>query len=103
MNALAIQLYLTIRYINLSFNYFGNFYRIIVTHKAMKKENTTLSSFISTLDAEILKEDEAILLTGGFASATTTVDAKSNYGCNTDNCPCPITNNCKSDDLISHT
>lgn len=69
----------------------------------MKKENTTLSSFISTLDAEILKEDEAILLTGGFASATTTVDAKSNYGCNTDNCPCPITNNCKNDDLISHT
>jgi hypothetical protein len=30
MNALAIHLYLTIRYINLSFNYFGNFYRIIV-------------------------------------------------------------------------
>ncbi len=30
MNALAIQLYLTIRYINLSFNYFGNFYRIII-------------------------------------------------------------------------
>ena len=64
------------------------------THKAMKKENTTLSSFISTLDAEILKEDEAILLTGGFASATTSVDAESNYGCNTDNCSCPITNNC---------
>ncbi len=30
MNALAIHLYLTIRDINLSFNYFGNFYRIIV-------------------------------------------------------------------------
>ena len=29
MNALAIHLYLTILYINLSFNYFGNFYRII--------------------------------------------------------------------------
>ncbi len=29
MNALAIHLYLTIRYINLIFNYFGNFYRII--------------------------------------------------------------------------
>ena len=29
MNALAIHLYLTIRYINLSFNHFGNFYRII--------------------------------------------------------------------------
>uniref|UniRef100_UPI00259CAC42 hypothetical protein n=1 Tax=Duncaniella muris TaxID=2094150 RepID=UPI00259CAC42 len=28
-NALAIHLYLTIRYINLTFNYFGNFYRII--------------------------------------------------------------------------
>ena len=36
MNALAIQLYLTIRYINLSFNYFGNFYRIIVTFKSFK-------------------------------------------------------------------
>ena len=32
MNVLAIHLYLTIRYINLSFNYFGNFYRIIVTN-----------------------------------------------------------------------
>ncbi len=30
MNVLAIHLYLTFRYINLSFNYFGNFYRIIV-------------------------------------------------------------------------
>ena len=30
MNALAIHLYLTIQDINLSFNYFGNFYRIIV-------------------------------------------------------------------------
>ena len=30
MNDLAIHLYLIIRYINLSFNYFGNFYRIIV-------------------------------------------------------------------------
>ncbi len=29
MNALAIHLYLIIRYINLSFNYFCNFYRII--------------------------------------------------------------------------
>jgi len=33
MNALAIHLYLTIRHINLSFNYFGNFYRIIVIAK----------------------------------------------------------------------
>ncbi len=30
MNDLAIHLYLIIRYINLSFNYFCNFYRIIV-------------------------------------------------------------------------
>jgi hypothetical protein len=30
MNALAIHLYLKIRYINLSFNHFGDFYRIIV-------------------------------------------------------------------------
>jgi len=29
MNALANHLYLIIRYINLSFNYFCNFYRII--------------------------------------------------------------------------
>ncbi len=33
MNDLAIHLYLIIRYINLSFNYFGNFYRIIVIYK----------------------------------------------------------------------
>jgi len=32
MNALAIHPYLIIRYINLSFNYFGNFYRIIVIY-----------------------------------------------------------------------
>ncbi|ROT11130.1 hypothetical protein EEL50_14100, partial [Muribaculaceae bacterium Isolate-105 (HZI)] len=37
MNALAIHLYLTIRYINLTFNYFGNFYRIIVITKLMNK------------------------------------------------------------------
>lgn len=37
MNVLAIHLYLTIRYINLSFNYFGNFYRIIET-KSNEKE-----------------------------------------------------------------
>jgi len=36
MNALAIHLYLTIRYINLTFNYFGNFYRIIVYRKLGK-------------------------------------------------------------------
>ena len=34
MNALAIHLYLIIRYINLSFTYFGNFYRIIVLSKS---------------------------------------------------------------------
>ena len=35
MNALAIHLYLTIRHINLSFNYFGNFYRIIVNNRLL--------------------------------------------------------------------
>jgi len=39
MNVLAIHLYLTIRYINLSFNYFCNFYRIIelIHHLIIKK------------------------------------------------------------------
>ncbi|ROS87788.1 hypothetical protein EEL34_08755, partial [Muribaculaceae bacterium Isolate-039 (Harlan)] len=37
MNALAIHLYLTIRYINLSFNHFGDFYRIIVLSKMRQK------------------------------------------------------------------
>ena len=37
MNALAIHLYLTIRYINLSFNYFGNFYRIIVYRETARQ------------------------------------------------------------------
>ncbi|ROS79714.1 ligand-gated channel protein, partial [Muribaculaceae bacterium Isolate-042 (Harlan)] len=48
MNALAIHLYLTIRHINLSFNYFGNFYRIIVDTSAVKYnwrgETATLNS-----------------------------------------------------------
>ncbi len=37
MNALAIHLYLTIRDINLSFNYFGNFYRIIDIYLCVNK------------------------------------------------------------------
>ncbi len=37
MNALAIHLYLTIRHINLSFNYFGNF-----TESLYKRETTNL-------------------------------------------------------------
>ena len=40
MNALAIHLYLIIRYINLSFNYFCNFYRIIELYK-----NTNIPSY----------------------------------------------------------
>lgn len=43
MNALAIHLYLSIRYINLSFNYFGNFYRIIV-NEGIKHETLRLLS-----------------------------------------------------------
>jgi len=38
MNALAIHLYLTIRHINLSFNYFGNFYRIIESKHLMRND-----------------------------------------------------------------
>ncbi len=36
MNALAIHLYLTIRYINLSFNYFGYFYRTNIQERSAK-------------------------------------------------------------------
>ena len=36
MNDLAIHLYLIIRYINLSFNYFCKFYRIIVVMYGME-------------------------------------------------------------------
>lgn len=59
----------------------------------MKNEISSFTDFISKLDAEILKDDEAVLLTGGFAS-TAGEDSASNTGCNTDNCSCPVTNNC---------
>lgn len=59
----------------------------------MKRDNSSFSSFISKLDHGILEGNEAIQLTGGFAP-TLPEDVQSNYGCNTDNCTCPITNNC---------
>lgn len=62
----------------------------------MKTKETTLSSFVTKLDAELLDEDQVVLLAGGFAPAPP-ADANSNTGCNTDNCPCPITNNCSGD------
>ena len=48
MNALAIHLYLTIRYINLSFNYFGNFYRII---------DYCESAFINVYEADNIEKE----------------------------------------------
>ncbi len=66
----------------------------------MKNEVSTLASFVTKLDAEILKEDEAILLIGGFAP-TLRAGTKINGVCNVDNCPCPITtNNCNGTDSI---
>lgn len=65
------------------------------------KARTILSGFAEKLDAELLKEDEAILLSGGFAP--TGDDTQSNNGCNIGcntkcqknaNCPCPITDRC---------
>ncbi len=55
MNVLAIHLYLTIRYINLSFNYFCNFYRIIVNIANLLKialkalNNNKLRCFLTML------------------------------------------------------
>ena len=46
MNALAIHLYLTIRYINLTFNYFDNYYRIIDYPNPIVKEAITLRDIV---------------------------------------------------------
>ena len=61
MNALAIHLYLTIRDINLSFNYFGNFYRIIVYILIMKiwyqqKNNINFKNIHNVKKSNIGKE-----------------------------------------------
>ncbi|WP_290378309.1 hypothetical protein [Muribaculum intestinale] len=57
MNALAIHLYLTIRHINLSFNYFGNFYRIIVICDTKFKNNLEINArdLIRELNIEKVK------------------------------------------------
>lgn len=53
MNALAIHLYLIIRYINLSFNYFCNFYRIIVMIRSGNKDYSVEIKDPSILDVKI--------------------------------------------------
>ncbi|ROS80631.1 hypothetical protein EEL35_08295 [Muribaculaceae bacterium Isolate-042 (Harlan)] len=63
MNALAIHLYLTIRHINLSFNYFGNFYRIIVQGSRHYKNFTK-----SINDLMIEEVDFMSKIIGGHAS-----------------------------------
>ena len=49
MNALAIHLYLIIRYINLSFNYFCNFYRIIDYFISRNKDTLKYQFLLSCL------------------------------------------------------
>lgn len=58
----------------------------------MKQTRSTLSDFASILDVEILRDEEAVVLTGGFGSGTGTF-SDSNIGCNVDNCNC-TPNNC---------
>ncbi len=62
----------------------------------MNEKVSSLSSFVNKLDAEILKEDQAILLKGGFSSAPTEEDY--NDGCVSNNCDCTIT----TDDYKAH-
>lgn len=62
----------------------------------MNDKVSSLSSFIEKLDTEILNEDQAILLKGGFAPASTEEEG-SNLLCNTDNCDCTVpTDDCKA-------
>lgn len=68
------------------------------------KARTILSGFAEKLDAELLKEDEAILLSGGFAPTGDGTQANDgcnngcndgcNKGCTNANCTCPITDRC---------
>ena len=52
MNALAIHLYLIIRHINLSFTYFGNFYRIIESYMTAITALTAFVLYSSLLDGK---------------------------------------------------
>lgn len=62
----------------------------------MKTEVSTLSNFITKLEAEFLDGKEAIQLKGGFSPLS------SNFGCTNTNCDCTDschpTNNCKCTD-----
>lgn len=78
-------------------------------HTAMNEKVSSLSSFIKKLDAEILKEDQVILLKGGFVSTPldggdankdcpTNKGCSVNDGCPVNNCDCTIT----TDDCKAH-
>lgn len=56
----------------------------------MKKEVSTLSDFITKLDAEFLDGKEAIQLNGGFSPLS--ADGVTNDSC--ENVKCPVSNNC---------
>lgn len=56
----------------------------------MKKEVSTLSDFITKLDAEFLDGKEAIQLNGGFSPLS--ADGVTNDRC--ENVKCPVSNNC---------
>lgn len=63
----------------------------------MNQNLSSLSGFVTKLDAEILKEDEAVMLTGGFVSPSFAV-VDINIGCRPSNANCScgpekITNN----------
>lgn len=68
----------------------------------MNDKVSSLSGFVAKLDNEILNEEEAILLKGGFsstgaASEKTEEEEEFNFLCNTDNCDCSLpTDDCKA-------
>ena len=65
----------------------------------MKKETSSFSSFIEKLDAEILREDEAVLLVGGFYPMSVDGINPSNDKCKPIyNNECVVNKECKNTD-----
>lgn len=60
----------------------------------MNKSVSSLSNFAAKLDLEILKEDEAVLLCGGFAITTNSVDDVNQQCRPNSNCPCKFILKC---------
>lgn len=60
----------------------------------MEKRVSALSNFVTKMDMEILKEEEAVLLCGGFAFTANAIDDVNQKCQSNSNCPCKTNFKC---------